>query len=111
MSANVEIYSWPAVVLAPGQELVLEHWVVNGSGSSVIDPGNWYMMTGVPDFTDVRPDRPVPGATVQVVSQGGTRARVDYPGLNNTNWLVTWRNPSADTFVTFRPQMAGAVAS
>jgi hypothetical protein len=110
MSVGIDVYSWPAVVLAPGQELTLEHWIVDRNGNSIIDPENWYTMSAVPDYTDVRPDRPLPGASIQIVAQGGTRAPADRPGRNTTNWLVTWRNPSAASFVTFRARMAAAAA-
>ena len=110
MGVMVDVWSWPEVVLAPGQEVTFVHWVVDGNGSSMIDPDRWYWMSAVPEFAGARPDRPLEAAAVEIVIQGATRGRVSEPGPNNTNWLVTWRNPNPDASVTFHPRMVEAPA-
>jgi hypothetical protein len=62
MGVSVDVYVWPQIVLAPGQEVTFVHWVVDGIGSSLIDSDHWYWMSSVPELTDVRPDRPIPVA-------------------------------------------------
>jgi hypothetical protein len=109
MGVTVDVYTWPQVVLAPGAVVTLIHWVVDGNGHSLIDPDRWYWMSAVPQFEGVRPDRPVPAATIEIVSQRPVRDRRIEPGPNNTNWLVTWRNPGNDT-VWFQPRMVEAPA-
>jgi hypothetical protein len=49
MGVTVDLYTWPQVVVAPGAEVTLLHWVVDGNGHSVIDPDRWYWMSAVPD--------------------------------------------------------------
>jgi hypothetical protein len=109
MGVTVDLYTWPQVVVAPGAEVTLLHWVVDGNGHSVIDPDRWYWMSAVPEYAGVRPDRPVPGASIQVLSQRPVRERTMSPGPNNTNWLVTWKNPHNET-ATFKPRMLAAPA-
>ena len=84
--------------------------IVDNNGHSMIDPEHWHLMSSVPDWAGVRPDRPVPAATVEIVSQGATRDRVLEPGPSNINWLATWRNPDGANSVTFRPRMVIAPA-
>jgi hypothetical protein len=110
MAVSVDVYTWPAIVLAPGQQLTFIHWIVDQYGNSMIDPEHWHLMSSVPDYVDVRPDRPVPAASVEILSQGGTRDRVLEPGPSNINWLATWQNPDTSNFVTFRPHMVIAPA-
>jgi hypothetical protein len=110
MGVTVDVYTWPAVVLAPGQQLTFIHWIVDEYGHSIIDNQHWHLMSSVPDHVDVRPDRPVPAASVDIVTQGATRERVPEPGPSNTNWRATWRNPDTGNFVTFRPRMVIAPA-
>jgi hypothetical protein len=95
--------------VAPGAEVTLLHWVVDGNGHSVIDPDRWYWMSAVPEYAGVRPDRPVPGASIEILSQRPVRERTMSPGPNNTNWLVTWRNPHNES-ATFKPRMLAAPA-
>jgi hypothetical protein len=109
MGVMVEVYTWPQVVVAPGAEVTFIHWVVDGNGSSLIDPNRWYWMSAVPEYAGVRPDRPVPGATIEVVSQRAFRERKNTPGPNNTDWLATWRNPGNES-ATFRPRLVEAPA-
>ena len=110
MSVGVDVYTWPAIVLAPGQQITVIHWIVDQYGNSRIDTEHWHLMSSVPDYVDVRPDRPVPAASVEIVSQGATRARVLEAGPSNINWVATWRNPDSANFVTFRPRMVIAPA-
>jgi hypothetical protein len=109
MGVAVDVFTWPAVVVAPGAQVSLIHWIVDGNGSSMIDPDRWCWMSAVPEFADVRPDRPVPSATIEIVSQRPVRERKQTPGLNNTNWLATWSNPG-DASATFHPRMLMAPA-
>ncbi len=109
MGTSVEVYTFPPMALAPGQTVTAVHWVVDEHGHSLIEPGRWYWRSAVPDYGDVRPDRPVPAATVEIVSQRAVRDAVDRPGPSNANWEVTWRNPGT-TFVQFRPQLLQAPA-
>lgn len=109
MGVTVDVYTWPEVVLAPGVDVTLLHWVVDGNGHSLIEPDRWYWMSAVPEYTDVRPDRPVPAATVEIVTQRPVRERRPSPGPANTNWLATWRNAGRES-ATFRPRMVVAPA-
>ena len=109
MGVTVEVYTWPQVVVAPGAEVTLIHWVIDEHGSSLIDPNRWYWMSAVPEFTGVRPDRPVPGASIEIVSQRPIRERRNTTGSNNTNWIATWRNPHNES-ATFRPRLLEAPA-
>jgi len=109
MGVMVDVYTWPEVVVAPGAQVTLIHWVVDGNGSSMIDPDRWCWMSAVPEFAGARPDRPLAGATIQALAQRAVRDRVSHPALNNTNWLVTWSNPGGDT-ATFKPHMLQAPA-
>ena len=109
MGVMVDVYTWPEVVVAPGAQVTLIHWVVDGNGSSLIDPDRWCWMSAVPEFAGARPDRPLAGATIQILAQRPVRDRVPEPALNNTNWLVTWSNPGGDT-ATFQPRMLQAPA-
>ena len=109
MGVSVEVHVWPEITLAPGQQVTLIHWVVDEFGHSLIEPDRWYWMSAVPDYGDVRPDRPVAGATVEAVAQRALRERTDRPGPGNANWLVTWRNPGKE-FVRFRPRLLQAPA-
>jgi hypothetical protein len=110
MSVSIDVYTWPAVVLAPGQQMTFIHWIVDQYGNSMIDTEHWHLMSSVPDYIDVRPDRPVPAASVEILTQGATRDRVPEPGPSNINWIATWRNADAVNFVTFRPRMVIAPA-
>ena len=110
MGVTVDLYSWPEIVLAPGQDVTFVHWVVDNNGFSVIDPDRWCMMSAVPEFAGARPDRPLAAAAIEIVIQGATRDAVPEPGPNNTNWLVTWRNPNQSESVTFHPRMVAAPA-
>jgi len=110
MSVAVDVYTWPAIVLAPGQQLTFIHWIVEQYGDSLINTEHWHWMSSVPDYVDVRPDRPVPAASVVILSQGATRDRVLEPGPSNINWLAMWQNPDLSNFVTFRPRMVIAPA-
>ena len=110
MSVSVDVFTWPAVVLAPGQQLTFIHWIVDTLGHSIIDPEHWHLMSSVPDYAGARPDRPLAAASLEIVSQGATRDRVPEPGPSNINWFVTWRNPDLANSVTFRPRMVIAPA-
>ena len=110
MAVSVDFYSWPEIVLAPGQEATFIHWVVNGNGSSLIEPDRWYWMSSVPELTDVRPDRPVPAASLEIVAQGPVRDRASEPGPSRTNWMATWRNTNPEASATFHPRMVGVPA-
>ena len=81
MGVTVDVYTWPEVVLAPGVDVTLLHWVVDGNGHSLIEPDRWYWMSAVPEYTDVRPDRPVPAATVEIVPSVRSENVVPRPGL------------------------------
>src|SRR5215472_13834680 len=50
MSVSVDVFTWPAVVLAPGQQLTFIHWIVDTFGHSMIDPEHWHLMSSVPDY-------------------------------------------------------------
>jgi len=80
MSVSVDVFTWPAVVLAPGQQLTFIHWIVDTFGHSMIDPEHWHLMSSVPDYAGARPDRPLAAASLEIVSQGATRDRVPEPG-------------------------------
>jgi hypothetical protein len=110
MGVTVDVYTWPAVVLAPGQQLTFVNWIVDQNGHSVIDTEHWHSMSSVPDHVGVRPDRPVSAASVEIVTQGATREGVPEPGPSNVNWIATWRNPDPANFVTFRPPLVIAPA-
>ena len=110
MGVEVDVYVWPEIVLAPGVEVTFLHWVVDANGSSVIDPDRWCWMSAVPEFAGARPDRPLAAASIEAAAQRPVRERVPEPGPNNTNWLVTWRNPEPRDSVTFRPRMLAAPA-
>lgn len=110
MSVSVDVFTWPAVVLAPGQQMTVIHWIKDKYGDSILNPEHWHLMSSAPDWVDARPDRPVPAASVEIVSQGATRDRVPEPGPSNINWFVTWRNPDGANSVTFRPRMVIAPA-
>ena len=107
MGVTVDVYTWPEVVVAPGAAITLLHWVVDGNGHSMIEPGRWYWMSAVPEYAGVRPDRPVPGATIEIVSQRPVRERRPSPGPAITNWLATWRNAGRES-ATFHPRMVAA---
>jgi hypothetical protein len=104
MGSTADIFSWQEISLAPGQQITLIHWVVDQHGISLIEPDRWYWMSAVPEYGYNRPDRPVPGATVEVISQRPVRAPKRGPGPSNIDWLVTWHNPGPD-FVHFRPRL------
>ena len=55
MGVTVDVYTWPEVVVAPGAEITLLHWIVDGNGHSMIEPGRWYWMSAVPEYAGVRP--------------------------------------------------------
>jgi hypothetical protein len=110
MSVTVDVYTWPTIVLAPGQQLSFVHWIVDQYGHSMIDTEHWHLMSSVPDYVDVRPDRPVAAASIEILTQGATRDRVQEPGPSNINWIATWHNPDPANFVTFRPRMVIAPA-
>jgi hypothetical protein len=110
MGVLVDVYTWPEITLAPGAEVTFLHWIVDNDGISLIDPERWYWMSAVPEFADVKPDRPVPGASLQAVIQGAYRDPQPDTGPNNTQWLVTWRNPDNTYIATFRPRMVEAPA-
>jgi hypothetical protein len=109
MGVSAEVHTWPQLTIAPGQQVTFVHWVVDEHGHSLIEPGRWYWMSAVPDYGDVRPDRPVPAATIEAVAQRPVREWRDHPGPSNTDWLVTWRNPGS-TSVQFKPQLLQAPA-
>ena len=109
MGVPVDVYTWPEIAIAGGEEVTLVHWVVNATGGSLIQPDRWYWMSGVPDYHDIRPDRPVSAAALEALVQGPVRERTQTPGPGNTNWRVTWRNPGSDP-VWFQPRMVGAPA-
>lgn len=108
MGVMVDVYSWPEIVLAPGQEVTFIHWVVDDNGHSLIDPERWYWMSAVPEFAGGRPDRPMPAASVEIVAQRPARDAVPEPGPNNINWIATWHNPNQHSEVTFQPRMVQA---
>lgn len=110
MGVSVDVYTWPQIAVAPGVEVTFVHWVVDGYGHSLIDPDHWCWMSAVPDYVGVRPDRPVPAASVEIVSQRPVRERRPEPGPSNTNWLATWRNPDPTVGVAFRPRLLEAPA-
>ena len=110
MGFSVDVFTWPEIVLSPNAEVTFLHWIVDSNGISLIDPERWYWMSGVPEFAGVRPDRPVPGASLQVVVQGAFRDPQPDTGPNNTQWLATWRNATSNAIVTFRPRMVEAPA-
>ena len=109
MGVSVDVYTWPEVVVDATAQVTLIHWVVDANGSSLIDPDRWCWMSAVPEFAGARPDRPLASATIEIVSQRPVRDRRPTPGLNNTNWLVTWYNPG-DSSATFQPRMVQAPA-
>jgi hypothetical protein len=49
MGVTVDVYTWAAVVLAPGQQLTFVHWIVDQYGNSIIDTEHWHSMSSVPD--------------------------------------------------------------
>ena len=109
MGVEVDIIEWPQVIVAPGAQVDLIHWVVDNNGASLIDPDHWCWMSAVPEPAGARPDRPVPAATIEIAAQRPVRDRRDSPGLASTNWLATWRNPGDET-ATFHPRMLIAPA-
>jgi hypothetical protein len=110
MGVSVDVFTWPQIVLAPGAQVTFLHWIVDNNGSSLIDPDRWYWMSAVPNFAGARPDRPVPGASLQIVSQGAYRDRQPTAGPNNTQWQATWHNLTANASVTFQPRLVEAPA-
>ena len=40
---------------------------------------HWYSMSAVPDYTDVRPDRPVSEKLIELVAEGGWRQAAPQP--------------------------------
>jgi hypothetical protein len=110
MGVSVDVFTWPQIVLAPGAEVTFLHWIVDNNGESLIDPDRWYWMSAVPEFANVRPDRPVPGASLEIVIQGAYRDPLPTTGPNNTQWLATWRNATNDWIVVFQPRLVEAPA-
>jgi hypothetical protein len=109
MQVQVEMFSWPVIHLAPGAEVRIRHWVVDGDGITLIDPNKWYSMSGVPDFSDVRVDRPVSEKIVELVAEGGWRRAARVPEEGTMEWSAVWRNPGPLT-VSFEPTMLMAPA-
>ena len=109
MATGVNVYIRPQLALEPGATVTFVHSIVDGDGISVIDPDRWYWMSAVPDWGVNRPDRPVPAATVQIVSQWAHRDRQPEAGPNNLTWFATWSNPES-TAVLFRPKLLEAPA-
>jgi hypothetical protein len=112
MGQQVDVWTWPQVAVQPGAQVTLAHSAVLGDRGSAFDPDHWYWMSAVADFDpNVRPDRPVPAAAVEVVSQYGYRPEHQTPGPNDTVWIATWRNRTGDGTVYFRPRVLHAPAS
>jgi hypothetical protein len=112
MGQQVDVWTWPQVVLQPGAQVTFVHSSVFPNGGSAFDPEHWYWMSAVPDFDPfVRPDRPVGPAAVEVVSQYASRPAHRTPGGNDTVWVATWRNPNGDNAAYFRPRVLHAPAS
>ena len=109
MQVQMEMLRWPAIHLAPGAEVRLRHWAVDGNGKTLIDPDKWYSMSGVPDYSDVRVDRPVSEKIVELVAEGGWRQAAPIPERGTMDWSAVWRNPG-DRTVSFQPVMLMAPA-
>jgi hypothetical protein len=108
MQVPVEIFTWPTVLVSPGAEVRLRHTIVDRNGT-LIDPHKWYAMSGVPDFSDVRPDRPVSEKIIELVAEGGWRQAAPIPERGTMDWSAVWRNPGSNT-VSFQPTMLMAPA-
>lgn len=112
MGQQVDVWTWPQVAVQPGAEVTLVHSATLPDRGSAFDPDHWYWMSAVADFDpNVRPDRPVPAAAVEIVSQYASRPEHQSPGPNDTVWIATWRNRNRDSTVYFRPRVLHAPAS
>ncbi len=110
---DVDVWVWPQLTLAPGADVTLDHWVVDGNGTSLIDPEHWYWMSAVPDYDpDQHPDGPADATGVEAVEQYAYRP-YEYPAAgNNAVWRTRWRTPtsSGEGVTYFRPRLMVAPA-
>lgn len=109
MKVDVELFTWPSVQLAPGAEIRLVHWIVDQNGRSLIDGEHWFGMSGTPDYSDIRVDRPVAEESVELVAEGGHRPHASVPEESQYDWFAVWRNPGT-RWVSFQPRLLMAPA-
>ncbi len=109
MGAQVDVWTWPPLVLDPAAQVTFVHTAVFPDGRSAFDPEHWYWMSAVPDFDPAATeDRPVGEAAVEIVSQYGSRPAHREPGLNDTVWIATWQNRSKNNLAYFHPRILHA---
>lgn len=104
MQVSVELFTFPSVQLAPGAQVRFRHWLVDANGRSLFDPDRWFAMSGAPDLSDVRVDRPAAERAVELVAEGGHRPAAALPEQIEYDWYTDWRNPGS-SFVSFAPRL------